>query len=259
MEKKYQEFLKYDWKNSEEYKNYINQKVYISPPITGDKILKAKKKFYKLKVDPEFDINYVYEEPNKRRDNKSNKKISLTQHFFCAIEGVLWCTYFMNLLMPKYILNVSIIVVAMRFLRINFFNFFNLEFYSKQIILCDEYFHLLIYGFLLKLDKINYFNLFPFTCTAVFCISEYLVEYLRIFQFMKTYFTKIVEHKEKVFHARGFSYIIIGILLVPRILIGWTPFYNGIIYSVFLIYLFYYEKYVTISFQKIKNKSLKKN
>ena len=76
---------------------------------------------------------------------------------------------------------------------------------------------------------------------------------------MKTYFTKIVEHKEKVFHARGFSYIIIGILLVPRILIGWTPFYNGIIYSVFLIYLFYYEKYVTISFQKIKNKSLKKN
>ena len=125
MEKKYQEFLKYDWKNSEEYKNYFNQYVYISPPITGDKILKARKKFYKLKVDPDFDINYVYDEPNKRRDNKQLKKISLTQHFFCAIEGVLWCTYFMNLLMPKYILNVGIIVVAMRFLRLNFFNFFD--------------------------------------------------------------------------------------------------------------------------------------
>jgi hypothetical protein len=76
---------------------------------------------------------------------------------------------------------------------------------------------------------------------------------------MKTYFQKVVDHKDKVSHARGFSYIIIGILLVPRILIGWTPFYNGIIYCAFLFYLFYYEKYVSISFQKIKNKSLKKN
>ena len=253
MEEKYKKFLNFDWKNSEEYKEYFSKNVYISPPITGDKILKARKKFYKLKVDPDFDINYVYEEPNKK---KNIKKKSITEHFFYAIECVLWCIYFMNLLMPKYILNVAIVVISLRFLRINFWNFFQTN--PIKLILEEEHFHLLLYSLYLKLDKINYFNLFPFTCTSVYSIGEYLVDYLRIFKFIKTYFQKIIDHKDKVFQARGFSYIIIGLLLIPRIIVQWTPFYNGFIYSVFLIYLFYYDKYVRISFQKINNKLFKK-
>ena len=56
MENKYQEFLNYDWSNSSEWRAYYNN---LFPAPTGARIDHYKKKFYKLKIDPDFDINYV--------------------------------------------------------------------------------------------------------------------------------------------------------------------------------------------------------
>ena len=74
MESKYMEFIRYDWENSEEWKNYLEN---IFPPPPQSRILYYKKKFYKLKVDPNFDINYIpgnnnFNQRNNERNNNNN-------------------------------------------------------------------------------------------------------------------------------------------------------------------------------------------
>jgi len=55
MEEKYKEFLKYDFGANEEFRRYLDA---IEPPPPLSKIELYKKKFYRLKVDKEFDIKY---------------------------------------------------------------------------------------------------------------------------------------------------------------------------------------------------------
>ena len=62
MEHKYQIFKQFNWAYSTEWKNYYNN-IYPSPPIT--KLLHYKKKFYRIYIDPDFDIDYVPPEGEK--------------------------------------------------------------------------------------------------------------------------------------------------------------------------------------------------
>jgi hypothetical protein len=69
MENKYMEFIRYDWDNSEEWKNYLEN---IFPPPPQSRILYYKKKFYKLKVDSNFDINYIPGNGHLNNNNNAN-------------------------------------------------------------------------------------------------------------------------------------------------------------------------------------------
>jgi len=56
MEWKYRYFLNYDFEGDEKYHQYINS---IEPPASPDKIDFYKRKYYKLHIDPDFDIHYA--------------------------------------------------------------------------------------------------------------------------------------------------------------------------------------------------------
>ena len=56
MHEKYKEFQSYDFVNSDEWRKFY-QNIY--PPPTPEKVLKCRKKFYKLKIDEDFDVNFV--------------------------------------------------------------------------------------------------------------------------------------------------------------------------------------------------------
>ena len=81
MESKYMEFIRYNWENSVEWKNYLEN---IFPPPPQNRILHYKKKFYKLKVDSNFDINYIpgnghlnnndNEDLNQRNNQNNNQR-----------------------------------------------------------------------------------------------------------------------------------------------------------------------------------------
>ena len=55
MEEKYKKFKEYDWVTSEEWQAYYRN-IYPTPPPS--KILRYKKKFYRNKIDSDFDIDY---------------------------------------------------------------------------------------------------------------------------------------------------------------------------------------------------------
>ena len=67
MQDKYKKFKEYDWQHSETWQSYYRNLFPIPP---GDKIEKYKRKFYKLKIDPDFDIHY--NEPSAHNNTSSS-------------------------------------------------------------------------------------------------------------------------------------------------------------------------------------------
>ena len=77
MDNKYMEFIRYDWNNSVEWKNYL-ENIFPSPP--QNRILHYKKKFYKLKIDPDFDINYIPGQNNNNENQNNNQRNNQNQN-----------------------------------------------------------------------------------------------------------------------------------------------------------------------------------
>ena len=77
MYNKYMEFIRYDWNNSVEWKNYL-ENIFPSPP--QNRILHYKKKFYKLKIDPDFDINYIPGQNNNNENQNNNQRNNQNQN-----------------------------------------------------------------------------------------------------------------------------------------------------------------------------------
>ena len=67
MEEKYKKFKEYDWVNSEAWQAYYRNLFPTPPP---SKILKYKKKFYKYKIDSDFDVNY--QDPGEKETSGSS-------------------------------------------------------------------------------------------------------------------------------------------------------------------------------------------
>ena len=66
MDEKYKQFKEYNWVESKEWQLYYSNLFPTPPP---SKILRYKKKFYKNKIDPNFDIDY---EPPQEENNTTN-------------------------------------------------------------------------------------------------------------------------------------------------------------------------------------------
>jgi len=69
MENKYKNFLNYKWESSNDWQLYYSN---LFPVPTSNKILHYKKKFYKLKIDNDFDTNYSPEESTPGGGNANN-------------------------------------------------------------------------------------------------------------------------------------------------------------------------------------------
>ena len=72
MEEKYRQYLQYDWNNSEEWKLYFNN---IFPVPPSSRVDYYKKKFYKLKIDPDFENGFGQSINNYRYPSHSTVQI----------------------------------------------------------------------------------------------------------------------------------------------------------------------------------------
>lgn len=71
MEEKYKKFKEFDWVNNEEWQSYYRN-LYPAPP--PKKILRYKKKFFRNKIDSDFDIDYVPPEEKEEEENKQQQQ-----------------------------------------------------------------------------------------------------------------------------------------------------------------------------------------
>jgi hypothetical protein len=70
MEEKYKKFLEIDWSNNNEWQLYFSN---LTPTPPGNKVLYYKKRFYRLKVDNEFDINWEPQQASTSNSSQSNR------------------------------------------------------------------------------------------------------------------------------------------------------------------------------------------
>ena len=68
---KYQNFLNYNWNESAEWKHYFNN---LFPVPDNSRIEYYKRKFYKLKIDPDFDTHYNYPSSNQTNNQNSHRQ-----------------------------------------------------------------------------------------------------------------------------------------------------------------------------------------
>ena len=189
MESKYMEFIRYNWNNSEEWKNYL-ENIFPTPP--QNKILHYKKKFYKLKIDPDFDVNYIPGQNNNEqneifsqrniqnqnngmrngyRNNNNNFNINV-DIVFIFIDIILSFTsflaYFIHL---KISINMIIGCLIYKLIKKEGIPKFNQQYLIK--IVNNENFSYLILIILLFIDNSkNYFISFPIIAYILVDIIE---------------------------------------------------------------------------------------
>jgi hypothetical protein len=263
MEEKYIQFINYPWNTSQEWRMYFNNLSDI--PSTRELVMHFRKRFYKLKVDPEYDVKYDPNAPkeNENKNQKPEKPKGLIDTLFASIEGFIWVAYFFNILIQNNVLKICLVSTILRFLRNKYKSetgiksllpSFNKE-YLKTI-LSDEYFQLLIYIHILIIcnEKVSYLLLFPISITAVYCICDYFANYLRVFVFFRKYFESVINRKSEIFSILGFSFVLIGLyLIVIGLTLKWNSYPFIAMYLFYIYFAYYFNENVRKTFSKIRN------
>ena len=177
MEEKYKKFIEYNWENSDEWHSYFRN-IFPTPP--QNKVLRYKKKFYRNKIDPDFDIdykpiNYKEEEPVKSNyeynninnndskpsssSNNTNNTSSYSKTPLLNIETVLMILFLFSLFLKYNSKLIAIITLLMRTIRLVGTPKFEMS-YLYQL-LKKESFQTLIFAIQLLTYKFNYFLMVP--------------------------------------------------------------------------------------------------
>ena len=224
MEEKFQKFQNFDWVNSDLWQSYYRN-LYPSPPLS--KLDKYKRKFYKLKIDPDFDINYKKIEQTNNNNNSNNNYSNNTSNNYSSNNNV-------NNNKKNYLLKIEsvflfLFILSVPFnihsLKLGFFAFlirtyyecgipkFNME-YLQNIMIKDS-FQMLMYNIILFIDKFNYYLIFPLVLTSIIYLSENIkILKITIFQ---NYIESIIKDKKKLLKDRAYIEVIIGFFLIPGI------------------------------------------
>lgn len=188
MEEKFKKFQEVDWSANEKWQNYFSN-LYPTPP--GNKVEYFKRKFYKMNIDEDFDINYTpNNNSNTSNNNFSNQSrnnpyahstggVNINQSDskifkgFTLIENILWVfSIFYCFTYLPYIRVICIIPYIIRIIRR--VGRPNLTYNYAEKVMLDEHLHFLLYLALLFIDRYNLYLMLPHILTGILNIGEYL-------------------------------------------------------------------------------------
>ena len=206
MEEKYKKFKEYNWAESADWNNYYTN-IFPTPPPS--KILRYKKKFYRNKIDPDFDIDYKSpnEEDNKYSSNNSsstsyNQKANanantnndtfqdmfskeqtfetyktaknlanpINSNLLMAIETFLLIAFIISLPFSDKTSLLALLGFLIRTIRCVGIPKFDII-YLRALIANDSC-HTLIYTLQTLLDKFNYYIIIPVLISTIIALSD---------------------------------------------------------------------------------------
>ena len=255
MEIKFKAFSQYSWQNSAEWQLYY-ENLFPKPP--GNRIEFWKKKFYKLKVDGDFDIKW--EKPAEAQYNNrqatnfnypsSNPPFasgSILDLIVTSIECGLWIYFFVSIFLVKHqVLKIVCLALIIRVFRRVGFPKLKMEF--AQNLFLDEHFQLFLYSCLFFIDRLNFFVLLPLEITAILNISEYFKTYLKV-GFLNFIFRKRVD----LAIIRANLEIAVGFFLIIGIFFNLTSFILPIFFWQYMRFKYIVNKDIESSFTRINN------
>jgi len=270
MEAKYKKFLEFDWINSKEWHFYIENDVYPPPPLK--KIEYFKRKFYKSKVDPDFDVNYQSpSDNNTSNSNNTNQSTNnsnynsrnqnpytnpppgVNSNLFSILQKAeifLWGLFSISFVIGFSPLKISALALLSRVIRRVGMPKFNIEF--AQHLFLDEHFQILLYNLLFMIDRLNIFVMIPLFITCLMNVSEYFkLNGITIFSKQTDL---IYNRRVEIANLRSNVEVGIGFLLVIGILLGLNSILLPIFYWQFLRFKYIVNEDTKITFGKLNNK-----
>ena len=269
MEEKYKKFKEYNWENSQEWHSYY-ENIYPTPP--PNKILRYKKKFYRNKIDPDFDIEYSptneKEENNHKNSNSNgtntnsnntksnyyysnyskNSSTSLIKTPILNIETILMILLLFSLPLKYNTKLISIICFLIRSIRLVGKPKYDLV-YLKQL-LKNESFQTVIFSIEILFDKFNYFLLVPIVISTVVALSENIKMYQLNINSINNMNDLIYNKKEDILQDK--SDIELGIFLA--LFVGIFLNINSMIIFVVHIQVLYIKYFFDYRLQRSFNK-----
>lgn len=237
MEEKYNKFLEYNWRDSAEWQLYLSNLSEVPP---GNKVEHFKKRFYKLKVDPDFDVKWVPQENQNTSSNYTSYTNTFPQgprpsgggNFILAspilagVECFIWLAFLGTALVQVHTLKFACVALIIRILRRIGLPKMSMEY--AQCVFLDEHFQILLYALLLLIDRLNLYTLVPLGITAVMNICEFVKSKPGIFAPILPYTNKILNKRVELAMMRANTLIAIGFLLVFGVFLGLNSFLTPI-------------------------------
>lgn len=265
MEEKYKKFLEVDWSTNDAWQNYFAN---ITPTPPGSRVLHYKKKFYKFRVDNDFDItweppiqtNQQTSGPQQQGGYRPNYSAPFTGNFVplygntiisksvACIEILMWIASTTLIFMfHDYSLKASCATLCIRVFRRIGKPKFNIEY--AQTLFLDEHLHLLMYMLLLMIDRHSIYTTIPFLITSILNISDFCRHYGIITALMN----KIVNKRTILCELRSNSELMLGVIMIIGIFFGVNGFFLPIFYWQFLRFKYIFNTDSKISFGKLNS------
>lgn len=227
MEEKYKKFLEYNWENSQQWKDYYRD-LFPTPPQS--KLLKYKKKFYKLKIDPDFDISYtppISHEQSPSNNNTNNPEDTLFENYKIAqnlarpVKSNI-ILYFETIAMILFLLSVPLRIKTI-FLAINVFIIRTMrlvglprfEISYIQALIMNDAFHSLVYSLQILTDRFNYYLIVPICISVIVGLCENISNSrLKKINRLKDEVQFINTNKEQLIQDRSYLELAIGFITI---------------------------------------------
>ena len=276
MDEKYKQFLEYNWVDSKEWQLYYSNLFPTPPP---SKILRYKKKFYRNKIDSNFDIDY---EPPKQEEtsqqnnaqsqnynqnysNQTNQEAFSNEQTFetykaaqtlarpinsqplFLIETISLILFIVSLPIRYKTNLLAIIAFLIRTIRLVGIPQFNMTY--LQATLMNDACHTLLFAVQIILERLNYYLLFPVIISAVIALCENLKK----MNIKLPYIDLINNKKEEIIQSRSHVELAIGFVSIIGIFLKLNSILTPIIYWQMIRVRYTLNPYIKESFKEINN------
>ena len=276
MDEKYKQFLEYNWVDSKEWQLYYSNLFPTPPP---SKILRYKKKFYRNKIDSNFDIDY---EPPKQEEtsqqnnaqsqnynqnysNQTNQEAFSNEQTFetykaaqtlarpinsqplFLIETISLILFIVSLPIRYKTNLLAIIAFLIRTIRLVGIPQFNMTY--LQATLMNDACHTLLFAVQIILERLNYYLLFPVIISAVIALCENLKK----MNIKLPYVDLINNKKEEIIQSRSHVEVAIGFVSIIVIFLKLNSILTPIIYWQMIRVRYTLNPYIKESFKEINN------
>ena len=264
MEEKYKKFLEFSWRDSAEWQLYYTNLSEIPHP---SKVEHFKKRFYKLKIDGDFDVKWVPPAQSEATNNTTNSRAysnpnpssnfnnyastgrSINSPILATIEALLWLGFILSIVIPAHTLKIACITLLLRVIRRTGKPQFTIEY--AQVIFMDEHFQMLLYSLLFMIDRFNLFTLVPLGITAVLNICEYAKNNQTRFASVMPYINKVINKRVELALMRANCEVAIGFLLFIGLFFGINSFVLPIFFWQYLRFKYIVNNDIKHSFSRL--------
>lgn len=256
MEAKFKKFQEFNWKDSEEWQSYYRN-LFPTPP--GNKIDRYKRKFYKLKIDSDFDINYNPPDPSSSSSSSQSPNFQpsspanpINSPLLSQIETLLFVLFFFSLPFHFHTLKFASLSLLIRAIRLCGKPQFSTAY--AQILFTNDTFHMLLYTVILFIDRFNYFTTLP-TCLGILIYTAENVKALNIpsLPFSK-YIDLILSKQTELLQCRAHIEVANGFLLVIGVFLRTNSLILPILYWQTMKVRYVMNAYIQNSFRLLNVK-----